>query len=67
MDIEKREYFKKYYELNKEYLKAYQRAYYLKKKKRDNYPPDIIKMLDKYDLNKPTTEKFSGVFRLDFG
>ena len=30
MDNKNKEYYKKYYELNKEYLKAYQ-AYYLKK------------------------------------
>jgi hypothetical protein len=66
MDLETKEYFKRYYFLNKEYLKAYQRAYYLKKKIRDNYPPHVIKMLDENNMDKPTTEKISGRFKLDF-
>lgn len=66
MNNEKKEYYKKYYELNSEYLKAYQRAYYLKKKIRDNYPPEVIKMLESNDLNKSPIEMISGRFCLDF-
>jgi hypothetical protein len=66
MDNKNKEYYKKYYELNKEYLKAYQRAYYLKKKIRDNYPPEVIKMLESHDFNKSNVERISGRFYLDF-
>jgi hypothetical protein len=35
------EYHRKYYEKNKNYLRAYQRAYYYKKKHSKNKPPKV--------------------------